>query len=102
MNLGERFTEYWNRNFSHIHSNDAHLLLAVSGGLDSTVLTHLIANSGFSFSIAHCNFQLRAEESERDELFVTQLAKKYQAPLFISKFDTAKIAADSKQSIQIA
>lgn len=101
MNLGERFSLNWNKHFSHIHPNGSHLLLALSGGLDSTVLTDIVAKSGFGFSIAHCNFQLRGEESERDEQFVTQLAETYQVSLYIKKFDTGKIAADKKQSIQI-
>ena len=79
-----------------------HLLLAVSGGLDSVVLCELCHQAGFRFSIAHCNFQLRGEESDRDEKFVRELAIKYNSPLFIKIFDTKEYAADNKVSIEMA
>jgi tRNA(Ile)-lysidine synthase len=78
------------------------LLLAVSGGMDSAVLCELCHQSGFDFAIAHCNFQLRKEESERDENFVRQLAEKYQKQIFIKKFETERYAAENKTSIQVA
>ncbi|HLK27389.1 MAG TPA: tRNA lysidine(34) synthetase TilS [Puia sp.] len=78
------------------------LLLAVSGGMDSVVLCELCYQSGFDFVIAHCNFQLRGEESNRDESFVNQLAQKYNKEIFIKRFETEKYAADNKVSIQVA
>lgn len=79
-----------------------HLLVAVSGGIDSVVLTDLLAVSGFSFSIAHCNFQLRGEESTRDEMFVRSLAEQYQVPVFVKHFDTRSYAAANQLGIQEA
>jgi tRNA(Ile)-lysidine synthase len=78
------------------------LLLAVSGGMDSVVLCELCQLSGFDFAMAHCNFQLREEESERDEIFVKELAGKYNKRIFVRKFDTEKNAAEKKISIQVA
>jgi tRNA(Ile)-lysidine synthase len=78
------------------------LLLAVSGGLDSVVMTSLLEMSGFEFAIAHVNFQLRGVESERDEAFVRQLADKYQRPFFVKKFDSMAYAKSEKTSIQVA
>jgi tRNA(Ile)-lysidine synthase len=78
------------------------LLLAVSGGLDSVVLAHLCREARFSFSIAHCNFGLRGEESERDETFVRNLADRLSVPVFVERFDTSRYAAQQKQSIQEA
>src|SRR6186997_359023 len=83
------------------HAKDR-LLLAVSGGVDSVVLCELCKHAGYDFAIAHCNFQLRGDESEEDEKFVTDLAKKYNVEFFVKKFDTEKYAEESKVSIQVA
>jgi tRNA(Ile)-lysidine synthase len=83
------------------HKNDV-LLLAVSGGIDSCVLCHLCQQAGFNFKIAHCNFQLRGAESERDEAFVQSLGEKYDVEVFIKKMDTETYAAENKVSIQVA
>lgn len=78
------------------------LLLAVSGGIDSIVLCELCHLAGFRFVIAHCNFQLREEESERDERFVKGLADNYRAEIFLERFDTEAYALQKKTSIQVA
>ena len=77
-------------------------LLTVSGGLDSVVLTHLCVQAGIDGPIAHCNFQLRAAESERDEAFVRALAERYGRPFYVERFDTSAYAAQRKVSVQVA
>ena len=57
------------------------LLVAVSGGVDSVVLCQLLHLNGYHFSIAHCNFQLRGDESEGDEAFVKSLAEIWKVPI---------------------
>jgi tRNA(Ile)-lysidine synthase len=86
----------------NLFSPKERLLLAVSGGVDSVVLCELCQQAGFSFSIAHCNFQLRGEESNEDELFVKQLAQKYKVALYVKHFDTAAYANQNKLGIQVA
>lgn len=83
------------------HSN-SNLLLAVSGGLDSVVLTDLCIAAGFDVVLAHCNFQLRGEESNRDEAFVRTLASRYNIPVLIERFDTTAYADANKLSVQVA
>lgn len=100
MNLLNSFKEFIVRE-KLFHQQDQ-LLVAVSGGLDSIVLCELCKQAGFSFSIAHCNFQLRGEESERDEQFVKDLAGKFGVHFYVKKFDTNIYAVENKISIQEA
>lgn len=78
------------------------LLLAVSGGLDSMVLAHLFKILDYDIAIAHCNFGLRGEESDGDTEFVQNYATKNLILHFITRFDTARFAADNKLSVQVA
>lgn len=78
------------------------LLLAVSGGVDSVVLSHLCKAAHLEFSMAHCNFNLRGDESDGDEAFVTDLADLLEVEVFTESFDTEKYAKDHGLSIQMA
>ncbi len=100
MNLLKEFQGYSKK--ENLFQPKDKLLLAVSGGVDSVVLCELCKQAGYDFVIAHCNFQLRGEESERDEKFVTALGKKYPVEVLVKKFDTEKYAAENKVSIQVA
>ncbi len=100
MALPGRFKEFIQQQ-NLFHPKDR-LLLAVSGGVDSVVLCELCKQSGYNFTIAHCNFQLRGKESERDEVFVTELGKKYNVEVLVKKFDTEKYAEENKKGIQEA
>ena len=78
------------------------LLVAVSGGVDSVVLCQLLYLNGYNFSIAHCNFQLRGEESIEDEAFVKTLADDWKVPFYSKKFDTKQYVLENKVSTQVA
>ena len=78
------------------------ILLAVSGGIDSVVMLDLFTRSGYYCAIAHCNFKLRDEESDMDELFVRDLAGKYNIPFYTKAFNTADHADNNRISIQMA
>ena len=78
------------------------ILLAVSGGVDSVVLAHLCKDAGLEISLAHCNFQLRGDESDGDEAFVMELADALEAEVFIESFETEAYASEKKISIQMA
>jgi len=98
MSLLQRFQEHIKKN--HLFSSKDKLLLAVSGGVDSVVLCELCKQAGYDFMMAHCNFRLRGEESERDEEFVKALGSKYKAEVRSKKFETEQYAAENKLSIQ--
>jgi tRNA(Ile)-lysidine synthase len=78
------------------------ILLAVSGGMDSLVMTELFRKAGFHYGIAHCNFMLRGDDSEKDELFVAGIAREHHVPFFSNRFRTAAYAQEHGISIQMA
>lgn len=78
------------------------LLLAISGGIDSVVLTYLLKQLNYDISLAHCNFNLRGNESDGDEQFIRDFASKNDLELFVTSFDTESFAKDNKLSIQVA
>ena len=78
------------------------VLLAISGGIDSMVLLHLFEQSGFEYGVAHCNFQLRGDESDGDERFVMEYVQMHGIPSFFKTFDTEEYARISGISIEMA
>ena len=81
-----------------------HLILAVSGGIDSMVLLDVMAKLQRPFrlklAIAHVNYQLRGSESDKDEVFVKKAALKYRIPLYTKRIDAGSKAKQRKRSIQ--
>lgn len=100
MNLPEQFESFVRTN--RLLPADSPTLLAVSGGVDSVVMAHLFRTAGFSFGVAHCNFQLRGDESDGDESFVRQLADSRGVPFFVKRFETKTYAEENGLSIQMA
>lgn len=96
----EKFQKHINKNLNFL--KESKLIIAISGGLDSVVLTHLCHKLKLDFALAHCNFNLRGKESDADESFVLQLAKDLNKECFIECFDTLAYAQENKLSIQMA
>lgn len=61
------------------------VVVGLSGGMDSVVLTHVLKSLGYEVIACHLNHQLRGEEAERDEAFVIELAKKWSLPYVTKK-----------------
>ncbi len=78
------------------------ILLTVSGGVDSMVMLSLFARSGYDIGVAHCNFQLRGEESEEDEQLVEQAAARFGVPFHNKRFATREEMERTGESVQMA
>ncbi len=78
------------------------VIVTCSGGADSIFLLHILNKLGFDCVVAHCNFHLRGEESDRDEKFVREFCEKENLTLLVKHFDTKKYAAENKLSIEMA
>lgn len=77
-------------------------LVAVSGGADSVALLLVLKELGYHIEAVHCNFNLRGEESRRDEQFVANLCQRLEVPLHRAHFDTRTYAELHKISIEMA
>lgn len=76
-------------------------LVALSGGADSVVLLLILKQLGYNIEAIHCNFHLRGEESDRDEMFCVDLCKKHGINLHITHFDTKEYCRLNHVSIEM-
>ena len=98
MDLEKKFKEFIAE--KKLFSKGDRIILAVSGGVDSVVMAELFSRAGISFGIAHCNFQLRGDESDGDEKFVRDLAAGYKVEFFVRRFQTNNKTSKDKLSVQ--
>jgi tRNA(Ile)-lysidine synthase len=96
----KRFVDFIEQNTLFTPANK--ILAAVSGGMDSVLMAHLLKATGFNFGIAHCNFKLRDPEADTDQEFTRLLAQQLAVNFHTVNFDTKQYAADNKVSIQMA
>lgn len=100
MDFLTNFSEFIQQH--QLFNEEDRVLLAVSGGKDSVMMTRLFSKSPYRFAIAHCNFQLRGAQANEDALFVRDLALKLEVPYYESVFNTNSYAEKKKISIQMA
>ena len=86
----------------HLLQSDGRYLVALSGGADSVCLLLVLKQLGYFVEAIHCNFHLRGEESDRDELFCQDLCAEKQIPLHLVHFDTREYAQLHNVSIEMA
>ena len=98
--LTERFQAYVRDN--ELFTREDKILLTVSGGVDSMVLMTMCFNCGYNVAVAHCNFQLRGEESDEDETMVLETARKYGIVCYSKRFDTVGEMERTGESMEMA
>jgi len=96
----KQFTDFIEQN--KLFKPAGKVLAAVSGGMDSVLMAHLLKAAGYNFSIAHCNFQLRGDDAIADQEFCKNLAQQLGVAFYTINFDTTDYAANHKISIQMA
>ena len=78
------------------------VIVGLSGGADSMALLHVLVRLNYPCIVAHCNFRLRGDESDRDEFFTRQITDTLRLPYYSKDFDTAGYAAQQHISIEMA
>lgn len=86
---------------SLLSTNGLHLV-ALSGGADSVALLRVLLQLGYNVEAMHCNFNLRGEESIRDEEFCKALCSQLNVPLHLAHFDTRFYSQQHNVSIEMA
>ncbi len=76
------------------------VIVAISGGVDSMVMADLFKKSPYSFAIAHINYGLRGEDSNKDEQLVKSWCEQNDIDCFIKK--APKEIFQGKASVQMA
>ena len=83
-------------------SGEKPVVVGISGGADSVALLHILVSLGYKCIAAHCNFNLRGDESSRDEQFTTDFTQRLQVPLCKISFETNKYAQENRLSVEMA
>ena len=103
MNMENKISYRSPKIIANLRENEP-VLLAFSGGADSSALLHLLVNdareNGFTVHAAHFNHGIRGDEAERDASFCKSVAEKYGIPFHLEKGDVPSLARSHKNSIE--
>jgi tRNA(Ile)-lysidine synthase len=75
------------------------ILIAMSGGIDSCCLFHVLYHLGYSVGIAHVNHQLREKQADDDELFVGRIAAQFNVAFYTKSIDIKSLAKAKKTNM---
>lgn len=82
---------------------DKPMIIALSGGADSVALLSVMTALGYKCIAAHCNYHLRGEESDRDEIHARNIAEQLNVPILVKHFDVSGYrSATNESSIEVA
>lgn len=82
--------------------NGEPVLAAVSGGPDSMVLCELLLQNKIPFSIAHVNYGLRGNESDEDEIFLSDFAREKNLRFYLHRCSENELNETGESSVQAA
>lgn len=100
----ERFeSEIRNNIWRHslLNSSD-YIIVALSGGADSVALLVALKLLGYRCVAAHCNFHLRGEESNCDQIHAMNVAQRLFTPCEVKHFDVAAYKKEHGVSTEMA
>ena len=83
-------------------SGEGKYLIGLSGGADSMALLRVMLRLGFHVEAVHCNFHLRGDEADRDEVFCKNACEQLGVELHLLHFDTKLYALSHKISVEMA
>jgi len=82
------------------------IVVAVSGGLDSMVLLHVLhalaPRHGWRLVVAHFNHQLRGASSNADERLVRRTAERLKLPVQVERAEVRRLAETHHLSLEMA
>jgi tRNA(Ile)-lysidine synthase len=82
------------------------VLVALSGGVDSMALLHLLVNSqanlGIEVTAAHLHHGMRGGEADADVEILSRVCREWNVPLLIGHADVPALAAERKISVEQA
>ena len=78
------------------------ILVAASGGADSTALAYILHHLGYPLALAHLHHGIRGRPADGDARFAANLANKLGVPLYSAKEDVPSAAKASGESLEMA
>lgn len=76
-----------------------HVVVGISGGVDSMVLLDLLVASGYRVIACHVNYHLRGTDADDDEAFVRSACERLDVPFHVHHADPASLKK-SRYSVQ--
>ena len=83
-------------------NKEDYVVVALSGGADSVALLAILSTLQYRCVVAHCNFHLRGDESNRDEQHAMRIANELGCRCDVVHFDVKTYEDEHKVSTEMA